>query len=103
MNLFKKRQKRIGKQNMSIWDKNIPDSIRRSIWDMYLDTRDMEDQILAKEIADRYGIDYSQPVLTNGMVKEFERQINNIKKFKEEERVKNIVIEVLKEKELVDK
>ena len=70
---------------------------------MYLDARDMEDQTLAKEIADRYGIDYDFPVITNKMIHEVEQKTHELNRFEEEKSIRNIVIEVLKEKGLTDK
>lgn len=107
MNLFKRKyksneNKQSNNKHINIWD--IPcEADRKIIWDMYLSARDMEDQSLAKEIANDYGIDYDFPVITNKMIHEVEQKTHELNRFEEEKRIRNIVIEVLKEKGLTDK
>lgn len=100
MSLFKKEI------NKNPWMRDIP----RNIWESYLDARDLEDQTLAKEIANKYGIDYDEPVITRKMYENNMCMIESVRRYREkiqshqeEDCIKNIVISVLKENGLINR
>lgn len=81
----------------------LSDSAWKTVYDMYLNARDLEDQTLAKEIAEKYGIDYDMPVITPKMLRKMSEELTNLENIRREQEAKRLITEVLKENGIIIK
>ena len=97
---FRKKSK---EKAVQIDKTKFSDSAWRAIYYMYLDARDLEDQTRAKEIAEKYGIDYDMPVITPKMLRKMSEELTNLENIRREQETKRLITEVLKENGIIVK
>ena len=76
--------------------------LNKIAWQRYLNARSMQDQTLAKQIAEEYGIDYDCfPILEKDTFDKIHLEIENAKRYQREKEIKEVVECVLKENRLI--
>lgn len=62
---------------------------------MYLSARDLEDQSLAKRIAEEYEIDYNEQVITPAIMTNMKKAVRKLQEYQFREFIESVVEDVL--------